>query len=96
MNFIQEKQLADSESGQGDLLLYIADSYCCYLTDMASSANSELKAFETILGWIISGGTPSTLYEEAVCRRVKNTKRLPTKSVSVYGKWTKFLERKNS
>ena len=99
MDFIQGKQLADplmGESGQVDLLLDIADSYRCYLTNMASSANGELKAFETIFGWIVGGGTPCTLNEEAVCHRVKSTKRLPTKSVSVYGKWTKFLERKNS
>ena len=91
MDFIQGKQLADplmGESGQVDLLLDIADSYRCYLTNMASSANGELKAFETIFDWIVGGGTPCTLNEESVCHRVKSTKRLPTKSVSVYGKWT--------
>ena len=74
MDFIQGKQLADplmGESGQVDLLLDIADSYRCYLTNMASSANGELKAFETIFGWIVGGGTPSTLNEEAVCHRVE-------------------------
>ena len=74
MDFIHGKQLADllvGESGQVDLLLDIADSYHCYLTNMASSANGELKAFETIFGWIVGGGTPSTLNEEAVCRCVE-------------------------
>jgi len=36
---------------------------------MASSANGELKAFETIFGRIIGEGTPSTLNKEAVCCR---------------------------
>ncbi len=74
MDFIQGKQLADPLMGepvQVDLLLDIADSYRCYLTNMASSANGELKAFETIFGWIVGGGTPSSLHEEAVCRRVE-------------------------
>ena len=74
MDFIQGQQLADPlmvESGQVDLLLDIADCYRCYLTNMASSANGEFKAFETIFGWIVGGGTPSTLNEEAVCRRVE-------------------------
>ncbi len=72
--FIQGKQLADrlmGESGQVDLLLDIADSYRCYLINMASSASGELKAFETIFGWIVGGGTPSTPSEEAVCRRIE-------------------------
>ncbi len=38
---------------------------------MASSASGELKAFETIFGWIVGGGTPSTPSEEAVCHRVE-------------------------
>ena len=59
------------ESGQVDLLLDIADSYHCYLTNMASSANGELKAFKTIFGWIVGCGTPSTLNEEEVCRHVE-------------------------
>ena len=74
MDFIQGQQLADPlmvESGQVDLLLDIADCYRCYLTNMASSANGEFKAFETIFGWIVGGSTPSTLNEEAVCRRVE-------------------------
>ncbi len=74
MDFIQGKQLADrlmGEPGQVDLLLDIADSYRCYLINMASSASGELKAFETIFGWIVGGGTPSTPSEEAVCRRIE-------------------------
>ena len=43
---------------------------------MASSANGELKAFETIFSWIVGGGTLSTLNEEAVCRRTRICKRL--------------------
>ena len=44
MDFIQEKQLADpltGESGQVDMLLDIADSYRCYLTNMARTVNSK-------------------------------------------------------
>ena len=59
------------DSGQVDLLLDIANSYHCYLNNLASSTNSELKAFKIIFGWIVGGGTPSTLNEEAVCRHVE-------------------------
>jgi len=46
MDIIQGKQLADplvGEPVQVDILLDIADSYRCYLTNLASSANGELS-----------------------------------------------------
>ena len=99
MDFIKGKQLADplmGESGQVDLLLDIADSYRCYLTNMASSTNGELKAFESIFGWIVGGGTPSTLNEEAVCCRVEKHEETADEICERLWKIIKFLERKNS
>ena len=58
---------------------------------MVSSANGELEVFETIFGWIVSGGTPSTLNEEAVCHHVEKNEEIADEICEVYGKMDQIL-----